>query len=146
MTRLRHSGHAEVVAASKFSVSAINPSASAASNSIAFPSSSMMVSSATRASYPALRAGSTVAAMRAVVAPGDGTLTVGDRPVPEPGPDTVRVRVHGAGINRADLMQRLGFYPAPPGVPAEITGLEFAGTVDACGTGVDGLAVGDTVF
>lgn len=84
--------------------------------------------------------------MRAVVAPGDGTLTVAERPVPEPGPETVRVRVHGAGINRADLLQRLGFYPAPPGVPADITGLEFAGVVDACGAGVDGLAPGDAVF
>ena len=84
--------------------------------------------------------------MRAVTAPGDGTLTVADRPVPDPAPNTVRVRVHGAGVNRADLLQRLGFYPAPPGVPADIPGLEFAGVVDQCGPGVVDLAVGDRVF
>ena len=66
--------------------------------------------------------------------------------MPEPVLNTVRVRVHGAGVNRADLLQRLGFYPAPPGVPPDIPGLEFAGIVDECGPGVAGLAVGDRVF
>lgn len=84
--------------------------------------------------------------MRCVLAPGDGTITVRDRPIPEPGPNEVRVRVHGAGLNRADLMQRLGFYPAPPGVPPDIPGLEFAGVIDACGPGVSAPPVGARVF
>jgi NADPH2:quinone reductase len=52
---------------------------------------------------------------------------------PEPQGDYVRVRVRASGINRADLLQRAGAYPAPPGSPAQIPGLEFAGTVDAIG-------------
>ena len=84
--------------------------------------------------------------MRGVIAPGDGTLRVEDRPAPEPGIGEVRVRVHGAGINRADLMQRLGFYPAPPGIPPDIPGLEFAGAVDAVGPDVISPAIADRVF
>ncbi len=84
--------------------------------------------------------------MRALIAPGDGTLVVAERPSPEPGRGEVRVRVHGAGINRADLLQKAGFYPAPPGVPADIPGLEFAGEVDAVGTGVASPRLGDRVF
>ncbi len=84
--------------------------------------------------------------MRSVIAPGDGTITVEDRSVPEPGPNEVRVRVHGAGLNRADLLQRLGFYPAPPGLPVDIPGLEFAGVVDACGSDVTEPPVGSAVF
>ena len=61
--------------------------------------------------------------------------------------DQVRVRVRAAGLNRADLMQAGGSYPAPPGVPADIPGLEFAGEVDALGPDVTGpLKVGDRVF
>ena len=84
--------------------------------------------------------------MRAVVAPGDDTLVVEERPVPEPGPGEVLVRVHGAGINRADLIQRRGFYPAPPGVPADIPGMELAGVVDRVGPGVTSPAPGREVF
>lgn len=84
--------------------------------------------------------------MRAVLALGDGNLVVADRPLPEPGPREVRVRVHGTGVNRADLLQRAGLYPAPPGVPADIPGLEFAGVVDTCGPGVDSPTVGSRVF
>ena len=84
--------------------------------------------------------------MRSVIAAGDATITVEDRPVPEPGAGEIRVRVHGAGLNRADLLQRLGFYPAPPGSPVDIPGLEFAGVVDACGPGVEEPAVGTSVF
>jgi putative PIG3 family NAD(P)H quinone oxidoreductase len=84
--------------------------------------------------------------MRAVVAPGDGTLVVEERPIPVPGPGEVLVRVHGAGINRADLIQRRGFYPAPPGVPADIPGMEFAGIVEATGPDVTTPAVGREVF
>ena len=84
--------------------------------------------------------------MRCVIAPGDGTTVVEDRPLPEPGAGQVRVRVHGAGLNRADLLQRAGFYPAPPGIPPDIPGLEFAGIVDACGAGVMSPAEGERVF
>src|SRR6478735_6969804 len=84
--------------------------------------------------------------MRAVIAAGDGTLVLEERPIPEPGPGEVLVRVHGAGLNRADLVQRRGFYPAPPGVPADIPGMEFAGEVEALGDGVSSFAVGDRVF
>jgi len=80
----------------------------------------------------------------------DGRLEVADRPVPDPGPDGAVVRVHSAGLNRADLMQRAGLYPAPPGVPADIPGMEFAGVVEAIGANVAAsaraLAVGDRVF
>jgi NADPH:quinone reductase-like Zn-dependent oxidoreductase len=54
--------------------------------------------------------------------------------------------VHGAGINRADLIQRLGLYPAPAGSPPDIPGLEFAGAIDARGDGVTQFAEGDRVF
>ena len=65
---------------------------------------------------------------------------------PEPTADRVRVRVHTAGMNRADLMQRRGKYPAPPGYPQNIPGLEFAGEVEALGDAVQGWKVGDRVF
>ncbi|MBK5288974.1 MAG: zinc-binding dehydrogenase, partial [Acidimicrobiia bacterium] len=84
--------------------------------------------------------------MRCVITPGDGSLSIEDRPIPDPGSGEVRVRVRGAGLNRADLIQRAGFYPAPPGVPADIPGLEFAGTVDACGDGVTSPEIGARVF
>lgn len=69
-----------------------------------------------------------------------------DRTVPDPVADQVVVRVHGAGLNRADLVQRSGGYPAPPGVPADIPGLEFAGIVEAVGDQVRTLRPGDRVF
>src|ERR1700722_17490117 len=56
-----------------------------------------------------------------------------ERPVPEPGPYDVVVEVHAAGLNAADLMQRDGFYPAPPGWPVDIPGMELAGVVVAVG-------------
>ena len=83
--------------------------------------------------------------MRAVVITRPGgpeVLEVRDVPAPEPQGDQVRVRVRACGLNRADLMQARGYYPAPPGVPADIPGLEFAGEVDALGPGVDGAAAG----
>jgi putative PIG3 family NAD(P)H quinone oxidoreductase len=76
----------------------------------------------------------------------DGHLELADRPVPEPAPGGVVVRVQGAGLNRADLLQRAGRYPAPPGAPADIPGMEFAGIVSAVGAGVTTPAVGDHVF
>src|SRR5262245_50436128 len=72
---------------------------------------------------------------------GLGTLAVRDA-----GPHEVRVRVAAAGLNRADLLQRRGFYPAPPGVPADVPGLEYAGTVEQVGEGVRELAPGDAVM
>jgi NADPH2:quinone reductase len=56
------------------------------------------------------------------------------------------VRVHGAGLNRDDLLQRAGLYPPPPGVPADIPGMEFAGVISAVGADVRDRAVGDRVF
>jgi putative PIG3 family NAD(P)H quinone oxidoreductase len=76
----------------------------------------------------------------------DGRLVVADRPVPQAGPGEVLVRVHGAGLNRADLLQRAGGYPAPPGVPADIPGMEFAGVVETLGPDATGVALGDNVF
>ncbi|GHO87999.1 NAD(P)H-quinone oxidoreductase [Dictyobacter formicarum] len=64
---------------------------------------------------------------------GPEVLEIQDREKPEPMGDWVRVRVRAAGVNRADLAQRAGFYPAPPGSPADIPGMEFAGEVDAVG-------------
>ena len=84
--------------------------------------------------------------MRCVISLGDGTLSIGERPSPRPGPGEVKVRIHAAGLNRADLLQRAGFYPAPPGVPADIPGLEFAGEVVELGDGVDSPAIGSRVF
>ncbi len=87
--------------------------------------------------------------MKAIVmrAPGGPeVLELREVPRPEPGPGEVRVRVASSGLNRADLSQRLGRYPAPPGYPQDILGLEFAGIVDALGPRATGLAVGEAVM
>lgn len=84
--------------------------------------------------------------MRALVITEGGRLVVEERPVPEPGAGQVLVRVSGAGINRADLLQRAGRYPAPPGAPADIPGLEFAGIIEAVGPGVASPCAGDRVM
>jgi NADPH:quinone reductase-like Zn-dependent oxidoreductase len=65
------------------------------------------------------------------------SLKIQERPVPEPGPYDVVVKVHAAGINAADLMQRDGFYPPPPGWPVDVPGMELAGVVVAVGERVD---------
>jgi NADPH:quinone reductase len=86
--------------------------------------------------------------MRAAVITRHGSpdvLVIEPRPVPQPMPEEILVRVRSSAINRADLLQRAGRYPAPPGVPADIPGLEFAGEVVACGEAVHGRAVGDRV-
>ena len=66
--------------------------------------------------------------MRALVL-ADGTVAIEERPDPVAGPGEVLVRVRGAGLNRGDLAQRMGLYPAPPGSPGDIMGLEFSGEV-----------------
>lgn len=85
--------------------------------------------------------------MRAAVVV-EGRIEIEDRPTPVPGTDEVLVRVVAAGLNRADLIQRMGLYPAPPGSPPDIPGLEFSGVIEALGTQtVDhGLHVADRVF
>lgn len=85
--------------------------------------------------------------MRAVITAGAGgpeVLGIGDVPKPEPGPDQVLVRVRAAALNHADLLQRSGEFPAPPG-ESEILGVEIAGDVAACGAGVE-LPIGSAVF
>jgi putative PIG3 family NAD(P)H quinone oxidoreductase len=70
------------------------------------------------------------------------------RSVAEPaiGPDEVLVRVRASALNRADILQRRGLYPAPPGAPADIPGLEFSGDVEICGELVTTLQPGDRVM
>jgi NADPH2:quinone reductase len=77
---------------------------------------------------------------------GPDVITIGTVPTPTPGPQEIRVRVHAAGLNRADLMQRRGHYPAPPGWPADIPGLEYAGEVDALGASAQRWKPGDRVM
>ena len=67
----------------------------------------------------------------------NGSLTLSDRDTPAPGAGDVLIAVRAAGLNAADLMQRLGLYPAPAGWPQDIPGLELAGEVIAVGEGVD---------
>jgi NADPH2:quinone reductase len=87
--------------------------------------------------------------MRAVIYEGAGgpeVISIGEVPKPEVRPDHIRVRVHAAGLNRADLIQRRGHYPAPPGWPANIPGLEYAGEVEAVRPGVTRWKIGDRVM
>ncbi len=84
--------------------------------------------------------------MRAVVytaAGGPEVIEIRDVPAPAPGPGEMTVRVRAAGLNRADIYQRRGAYPAPPGWPADIPGLEYAGQVDTVGPGVGRWRAGD---
>jgi putative PIG3 family NAD(P)H quinone oxidoreductase len=76
----------------------------------------------------------------------DGEVLVEEHPDPEPGIGEVLVRVRGAGINGADMMQLAGRYPAPPGSPPDIPGLELAGVVEALGPGAMRFAEGDRVM
>ena len=84
--------------------------------------------------------------MKAVVTPGDGSLTIEERDNPVAAAGEVLVAVKAAGLNGADRLQRAGLYPAPPGAPADIPGLELAGEVHQLGDGVEGFAVGDRVM
>jgi len=76
----------------------------------------------------------------------DGKLEWASHPDPRPGDNEIVVAVRAAGLNAADLMQRAGFYPAPPGVPADIPGLELAGEVVAVGAKTSRFALGDQVM
>jgi len=76
----------------------------------------------------------------------DGHLVWEHHPDPQAGTGEVLVRVRAAGINSADLLQRLGLYPPPPGSPPDIPGLEFAGVIEALGPGVTRWAQGDRVM
>lgn len=76
----------------------------------------------------------------------DGELSVSEHPDPEPGSGEFLARVRAAGLNGADMMQRRGLYPAPPGSPQDIPGLEFAGEVIALGPGATRFAEGDRVM
>jgi NADPH:quinone reductase-like Zn-dependent oxidoreductase len=82
--------------------------------------------------------------MRAVVIR-EGALEIVDRDDLTPGPGDVVVEVASAGLNAADLLQLRGFYPAPPGWPVDVPGMELAGTVVALGEGVHFVSEGDRV-
>jgi putative PIG3 family NAD(P)H quinone oxidoreductase len=84
--------------------------------------------------------------MRALIHPMPGTVELATRPDPAPAADELVVEVHASGLNRADLLQRDGRYPAPPGWPAEIPGLEYAGVVLETGATVTGWSAGDRVM
>ena len=75
---------------------------------------------------------------------GPEVLVPETRPVPQPGPDEVLIRVAAAGVNRPDVLQRMGFYPPPPGA-SDLPGLEVAGTVAAIGPGGDPELLGQAV-
>jgi NADPH:quinone reductase-like Zn-dependent oxidoreductase len=76
----------------------------------------------------------------------DGELAWRAHPDPVPGDTDLLVEVRGAGVNAADLIQRLGLYPAPPGWPSDIPGMELAGVVVATGVRTNRFAVGDRVM
>ena len=86
--------------------------------------------------------------MKAIIRTGDGgpeVLQLGEVPSPNPTESQVLVDVHATALNRADMIQRRGGYPPPPG-DSEVLGLEIAGTVSAIGSAVKGVSKGDRVF
>jgi putative PIG3 family NAD(P)H quinone oxidoreductase len=87
--------------------------------------------------------------MRAVIITkpgGSDVLEIQERPKSEPGLGQIRVRVRASALNRADVSQRRGNYPAPPGSPADMSGMEYAGDVDALGAGCTMWKPGDRVM
>src|SRR3954471_9752226 len=83
--------------------------------------------------------------MKAATIKDDGVLVVAEHPDPQPGQGEVLVRVKAAGLNGADMLQRKGGYPAPPGSPADIPGLELAGEVVASGPAAERFQPGARV-
>lgn len=86
--------------------------------------------------------------MKAIVITEPGTpnvLRLQERETPQPREGEVLIRVRAAGVNLPDVAQRKGYYPAPPGVPADIPGLELAGTIEVCGQDVKRWKKGDAV-
>lgn len=77
---------------------------------------------------------------------GPEVLDLDEIELSSPGPSQVLVEVAASGLNRADCLQRRGFYPAPPGVLADVPGLEFAGVVEAVGDSVSEWKPGDRVM
>ncbi len=77
---------------------------------------------------------------------GEGVLEPAQVETPRPGPGQIRVRVRATALNRADVLQRRGLYPAPPDAPADICGLEYAGEVDSTGPGATRWKAGDKVM
>src|ERR1700684_2203004 len=73
-------------------------------------------------------------------------IVIEEHPDPVAQAGEVLVRVHAAGLNGADMMQRRGLYPAPPGSPQDIPGMEFAGEVAAVGPAAERFAPGDEVM
>ena len=85
--------------------------------------------------------------MKVIEVPQPGSadvLVFGERPTPEPDGEEVLIQVAGAGMNRADIMQREGKYPPPPGA-SDLLGLEVSGTVVALGRGAENLSIGSKV-
>jgi putative PIG3 family NAD(P)H quinone oxidoreductase len=85
-------------------------------------------------------------ALRIVDQGGPEVLSLQDVPEPSPGPAEISVRVKAAALNRADLLQCMGLYPAPPDAPPDIPGLEYAGEVKAVGPRVRRFKPGDRVM
>jgi NADPH2:quinone reductase len=86
--------------------------------------------------------------MKAIIITSPGApsvLKIEDRETPEPGAEEVLIKVKAAGVNRPDVFQRKGNYPAPPGVAQDIPGLEVSGTIAKCGAGVKRWQEGDQV-
>jgi len=85
--------------------------------------------------------------MRAVIVPepgGPDALVVADLPDPTAGPGEVVIDIAASAVNKADTLQRQGFYPPPPGA-SDVLGMECSGTISAVGNGVDAWSVGDEV-
>src|SRR3954447_19798280 len=76
----------------------------------------------------------------------DGSVVVAEHPDPQPARGEILVRVHAAGLNGADMLQRKGAYPAPPGSPPDIPGLELAGEVVGGGPEAQRFGEGDRVM
>ncbi|NED67247.1 alcohol dehydrogenase catalytic domain-containing protein, partial [Streptomyces sp. SID10244] len=82
--------------------------------------------------------------MTAIVVDDDKNLLLDEVPTPVPASGEVLVEVAAAGVNRADLMQRQGLYPPPPGI-TDVMGMEVSGTIVGLGDGVDGVEPGKPV-